>query len=436
MIIEAVEGAVLTAAQWCEKLSCGPSDLDRMLVDGMLRPQPDGALRLRLVGVAVIGGSVLVSRPDVKWATCQKSLSQYVRQLDALLRMYRERSLRRGVTADSIRLCVLDQRVAHQAARAMELFETLLALTAAYGFHEQESRERATVEYGRIDWQSTIAHSVAMHGRGGVVYHQPRTHALCSRLSNLGMLQALALHECGKRYGRLLHDADPSTTHILDHAEALVYEHALAGRGRDLITDAEQSIGNRDHEKEVLAAARACYDGLAHARGGNEIASLWGTTAFHLVWEDMCRCASGCTVLPELVRSEPCYNLNSRSFPTDRQRPDLAFEERGALFVCDAKYYPRFPETFPGLEDVRKQFFYGLSSHSERVVLCFLLPGRAEGIIERLGSARMQACGEVDSRFPEVHCLLVDWETLCALYIGRTPTLPIRAMIADACGHS
>jgi hypothetical protein len=436
MIVEAVEGTVLSAEQWRDKLSCTPSDLDRLIAEGALRAQPDGALRLRLVGVALTADSVLVSRPAVHWAICEKSLSQYVRHLGVLLGVYRERSLRRGVSLDSIHRCVHDHRRAHQAARAIELFEILLAMTAEYGFHEVESRERANEEYGRIDWHGTIARSVAMHGRRGVVYPNPRTHAVCSRVSDLGILQALALQECGRRFGRLLHDADPNAVNVLEQADAIVYEYVGANRRLGIVADAEQSIGYRDHEKELLAAARACFEGLDYARGSDAIASLWGTTAFNLVWEDVCRFAAGCTAPPESERSEPVYKLHALTIATDTQRPDLVFEEQGVLFICDAKYYPRFPDTVPGLEDVRKQLFYGLSSHADSVTLCFLLPGRADSIVQRVGSVHMQCSGRVDTRFGKVHCLLLDWEAVCSLYAGRTTPFAIRAMIAAACNYS
>jgi hypothetical protein len=436
MIVEAVEGSVLSAEQWCDKLSCTPSDLDRLIAVGALRAQPDGVLRLRLVGVAVTANSVLVSRPAVRWALCEKSISQFVRTLGALLAVYRERSLRRGVSVDSIRRSVHDQRMAQRTARAIELFETLVALTAAYGFHEVESRELASEEYGRIDWNGTIARSLAMHGRSGVVYPNPRTHAVCSRVSCLGILQAIALQECDKRFGRLMHDADPSAVNLIEEARALVCENMEMTRDASIVVDAAASVGNRDHEHELLSVVTACYEGLAGGRGNDELASLWGTTAFNLVWEDVCRFAAGVGDPPTLRRSEPVYNIRGRTFETVPQRPDLVFEEQDSLFLCDAKYYPLFPATFPGLEDVRKQVFYGLSSHMSSVVLSFLLPGRVEGIVERVGSVRMESNGKTDARFGEVHCLLVDWEELCSVYVGRRPRFAMRALIAAVCTHS
>ncbi len=264
--------------------------------------------------------------------------------------------------------------------------------------------------------------------RRTVLYTEPIKLRNQLALSPVGLLQGRAIGALASRHAALVASIFPQVTDILDFAlHAADLSRSLSG-SPNILLDIALASTNRDHDRELIQLLLVYYSS-ADAAPASPV-SLYGTTAFQLVWEDMCRFVVGVDD-SQLSMSNPVYNIvGGVRRPTEPQRPDLVFRTETHAYILDAKYYPNFPKTIPQLEDVRKQFYYGLSS-SEAITprLAFLFPGTTDQVLIYIGRVDMEGATGLDSRFQSVHCFALDWKYTAKAYTSRLVTVNLRETI-------
>jgi hypothetical protein len=428
MICTLIEGQHRSPQGWQDVLHCEASELLTLVSRNVLRVSGDG-LTLRFVGVCCLERSVCICLPALGLPAANGSVGRAIRQLSRLLQVYLKRSgMRRGVSDGLADAFVEDSR-ATEMVRDVDLLASLLRVTEVYGFHCLE-QSRYDHEDGVVVWPETIKRSLLHRTRTGVVYLSPVSRSARSHLSPLGILQAQVLLKLYQTYRGIAEACVGNAAEMAAAAERVLETVSFHGSPSGWVLGEWAASLNRDHETELVSLLTiAASRDRRSMRVANAIA-LYGTTAVELVWEDMCRYVVGDTVTDDTRKqmSNPVLMGPEGVVLIDKQRPDFIFVDSACTFLCDAKYYPMMPHSLPGLDDVRKQMVYGMSSEGS-VRLVFMVPGTLQDVIRAYGTYRMMRQQKVDEVFPDVHCLLCDWDSVAAEYLSQQRRYDWRAAI-------
>ena len=428
MIRVLAEGERRAKSDWMSLLACTSADLDLLLQRRVLHEDKEGC-SLRFVGIFVLHEAAWYCRPALDAYPDGRDLLQQIERVDRVFRTYEGRSRGRHPFKDPINERLLDDHSAEQVVRQIDLLASLFGWTESYGFHRSVNTRKTSGSWGRMDWPATIGEGLPIRTKTGVFHSDPVSASTFTELSALGILQARALMELFHTYEEVALITFRDAREFLDEARAILAEGTDAEFG--FIPDfLWESFGatNKDHDKELIRVLLAYFGGGPAVSKGVEPVYLYGSLSFYLVWEDMCRSALDVSS-KEGEFSNPIYETRTGKFATDKQLPDIVLREDGVTYILDAKYYPRFPLTLPGLEDVRKQLFYGQSHSSSEVRLAFIIPGKSEKTVETAGTVSMFFCATVDSRFSTIQCIFLDWQSVVEAYAARTPLKGLRKRI-------
>lgn len=187
--------------------------------------------------------------------------------------------------------------------------------------------------------------------------------------------------------------------------------------------------------KQLVLKALSAY--LSNYKSTNETdsVSVFGTTSFNLVWEDVCanilgnqlECPLANLHLPSSELNEK-YKLSDKLIDiiekpywtitgetaTKTLIPDLITINDNQFIIFDAKYYTpilesgKTPERQPGIESVTKQFLYQLAYQSfikdhcfSDVINCFLMPTEKQEV-ENKGKVTMKMFKDMNLKDIEV----------------------------------
>lgn len=120
--------------------------------------------------------------------------------------------------------------------------------------------------------------------------------------------------------------------------------------------------------------------------------NLYGTTSFHVLWEDICKKIYGDMYdkndeYKDIITTytSPVYSIDNKKRAP--MRPDIVFKKEDTLFILDAKYYNVLENeeelklnNAPGTYDIIKQFVYVQAfkkryGDSKKYINAFILPG-------------------------------------------------------------
>lgn len=437
------EGTTHDRADWVDVLHCSAEQLDELIDRGLFELTRGGNWKLKFVGSLVFQRSVWFCIPSIAETqyTSAPIEPKFLKLLFRVLENYSRRSVDRTAGRDTLGTHLSASEYAMSPMRELELLLALVEWTTTYGFHATDVEYRTTSTNRPIRWSDTINRTLPSHLRTGTAYFEPSSASVLKSPSTLGTIQAHAISSLLSKY-RIVAQS------LLDASLDLVEEaNSIRARSNTPISlsspDLYESLNetNLDHEKELItlllslaAIERAKYD-------RNQTITLYGTTAFELVWEDMCRLVFGGSNRPGDFLSNPRYRLSARpeEIPVAKQRPDVLCEYRGRALVLDAKYYARFPLTHPSLEDIRKQIFYTMSLPKGTISLCaFLLPSSQTNNPQYLGCAAMidansrdKASNDHDERFPVVHCIALPWKRMIDCYLNVRSSSALREEVFD-----
>lgn len=151
--------------------------------------------------------------------------------------------------------------------------------------------------------------------------------------------------------------------------------------------------------------------------------TLYGTSAYHVIWEEMCKKVFGDkldkslkelnlkdskTKLIEVIKKPEWIYKNIKTHKADGTFiPDIVTFYRNEFIIFDAKYYKIKFDEFklsgqPGLESITKQYLYELAYREfineykfDGVKNAFLLP-KYDGDIENIGIAKLEILSNLD----------------------------------------
>lgn len=413
------EGEALSEVGWLARLGITDSQFRVLVSDGVFRASTGDppSYRLDLVGLLFTRDRAFAALPKIFRGVEDPSVTREVIACVGVYLRRLKRHLRAAEASETLS--------AHDdSARSVDWLLALVNWTLDRGFHSEDF-ESQSLESFDIDWIATMDHGLPLHVGKSIVYSEIIGRRVSYQLGPLAHLQAtalLTLHRDLKPASLLwLDEHDP----ILEQASRIIGDYASNDDSvvatQDQLAD-YQSICNRDHDREL---AGILFDWLADSPRRSERPTVFGTTAFQYVWEDICEVAVrdlGSPVSHKEIASQPGYFIDGYLQETDGQRPDIALDTSDGICILDAKWYDVGNREWPGSQDVIKQMMYESTVDEERRVSgnVFLVPvPERTGEPRIIGEARMVALGRVDGRFPSIDVIGIPWHSAVAVYCGR-----------------
>lgn len=258
---------------------------------------------------------------------------------------------------------------------------------------------------GEINWDRTINDNFAIIKDDRPYYTELQTKYKIDDLYDyFRLLHEYIITECSKRLEK---------SNLLDYFDLMPIE--LSDRTLDDLGDRkyiisklekEMNIEFNTHKQKLL---KSMHDYLSNENSftNENFLTLYGTTTYHVIWEEMCSQVFGNKLdkqLKDIVNfnsklrlidliEKPNWISKEYSLRADNTFiPDLITFYKGNFIIFDAKYYNL---TFkreklaghPGIESISKQYFYELAFKDfieklkfEGVKNAFLFPTYAEKI--------------------------------------------------------
>lgn len=307
---------------------------------------------------------------------------------------------------------------------------------------------------GDILWNRTIDDGFALIEEGRPYYTELITHrSVEDDMDYFKRLHECVLTECSKQ----LQDAGLEELFEIDSVS--LSDEALEDFGeKEYILERimkELNVQFNTHRQILL---KTLYTYISQDRKmleENQGISMFGTTAFHAVWEKACAAAFGNKLdvaIGQLQMKEPLadgYNKKTKLIdlvekpkwcgegfvhePKDTLIPDLItineYSGQDWFIIFDAKYYliqlekGRTLRGNPGVGDVVKQYMYQLAykkfladHHIAVVKNCFLMPTEGNEIINK-GNAKLDMLSELG--LEDIQIRLIPADMLFDCYLRR-----------------
>lgn len=400
---------------WAALLEVDPDTIVSLASEGVFRRSARDSVDFRLdfVGLISTAGSAVFALPKIFGCDGSHDKTDLWRATSSIQK-YDKR--RRHISAAEAG----DASFHNSGERLLDLFLALLSWSLERGLHCSEA-DVFSSELAHIDWRATLQRTFPAHQATGVIYVEPQGRRTVHALTALGEIQALALCDLSQRLGAVtemwinLHDP------LLDECRAVAEESSFSlsdlSTVRELLDSAEAE-STRDADRELASLLTSWVIADYHS---SAYPQLYGTTAYHTIWEDMCLWFLGGrndAALHGGIASQPVYNLDEVTISPGSQLPDFLRVEGDEVWIADAKWYSASDGELPGLADVVKQLVYELSLEPSTNIRAnsFIVPHLGMGVARKMGDLQMRRSGVIDARFPNVTILSLDWRSVCDAY--------------------
>lgn len=423
-----IEGTRRTKTDWTSALQIDAIEFESLVDIQVFRPDQSidvgRCYRLDLVGILFTNDNAFVSLPKIFAHSPISNVVTITRSVIACLNRYLKASSSR-----QSRMSASEMLSSHRdQGRIVNTFLALLAWTLDHGFHT-ESLEREDDDFSNIDWRETIDRGIPLHHPAATIYAEVVGRTGRAHLGALARAQALCLidmHAALKPVSELWLSSESD---LLSEAQEVINEtdgdslSASAEERRGTLRRLRDSIKsyasdcNFDADREL---AQILLDWTDEQYRGAKTVGAYGSSAFHYVWEDMCRSLISGT-LPNVahssIASQPTYELTGNQKSVGDQIPDILIAVENKYEIYDAKWYF---EDLPGVQDVIKQMTYESSIQPQLKVSknAFIIP-TCENDVSLFGTAMMRSPdGTEDARFPCISLISVPWVRAVNAYCG------------------
>lgn len=409
-----IEGMRDSQQGWLRKLKISSEVFLNLVRENVFRKAPSvgpGVYRLDFVGVIATCSNAWFALPKV-YSIDHADVNEMHRVLGCL-QMYQRRILRGPSSSEFGRSSFIAE-----GGTLIDIFAALAAWSEEHGIHRVESRTE-TDDFAHIDWRSTLRNSLPAHQGNSVAYLDPEASLVRWFPSRLAPIQARALLDLQSRLGALANIWLPDHSILLEECRELVGSNAEYPPAYAMTEELTNSAfeATRDADVELIAILQLWAEFKTQKAGQT---SLYGTTAFHTVWEAICASYLG-TESPNLlhqdIASQPAYVMD-RVLAVGPQRPDHIWCNGNQIWLADAKWYRSELGEFPQLADVTKQLFYELSVVEKLEVAgnFLLVPHMGDPPWKEIGTLGMYWKENADARFPDVHVISLSWQVAADVF--------------------
>jgi hypothetical protein len=379
-------------------------DLSHALKHRLISPA-QGEFRNGFVGWWSIVGAICLSLPKVFPA--EPSVAQ-LRALTTALKRYRSSGVR--FTQD-------DSAQIWRAEDLPFLFEELSEHTLAYGWHSKDEWTE-TEQLDDADWSRTSSEMIGVDAGSGLVFFETIGSRPSNGVGALRAIQAKALVELWEGFSNILLDFDSRHLAMVEEARSISFDVEVPDCPEEIVR--AHIDANRDHDRR-LAELLSQWLGI-HVKS-KSVDYFNGTSNFETVWEEMLRSAislaCGGRLLHSSIASQPVYRRLDGSFlfKPRGQRPDIVVPHGNAISIIDPKWYRQ--GTFPGTDDVMKQFAYAITSQREVAANAMVVP-QVDGSPRIIGSCTLEMDEGRDPRFREFTVIGVATVEVLEAYANRS----------------
>lgn len=410
------EGEIGTAEYWISKISATIDDISNLQNQLILRKIPGRTsyLRLDFVGLICLRNNAFFALPKIYRDKHFDSLRAAIKTTFSCIQQYQRGSIRTFRATEAGESNIFDG-----AGTIVDTFISLLAWTAEHGFHHADETFQYD-EYSHVNWRETILRTFPVHFGNSVFYGEPLGYRTLPKRSQIAVIQAHALVSLSKFLGSLSEIWLPTYSPLLFAANEIIQDSLLNAwdqKNVRILIEEYLFAANRDYDREILDILNLWIN-LDH-RASRHIL-LYGTNAFHVVWEDMCISLFDGKKLANhaLLASQPVFYCNNLTAEISSQRPDILIEDENFISIADAKWYDFDQGDVPQLGDTIKQIFYEMTIKPSLKVKnnFFLVPGVGGLSWSNVGQIDMLYAQEKDSRFPDISIIRLNWEELALAY--------------------
>lgn len=314
------------------------------------------------------------------------------------------------------------------------------------GLYTNEKKILEVNGSGEIDWNRTINHVNPIIKDSRPYYGELYTGNKISDIYDFfRMLHEYIITDCSKKleeYGLLeLFDLTPVELTSKSPDDFGEIEFVLEKLEKELNVEFNS-------QKQKLLKSMHAYLSHKNSFTNENLLTIYGTTSYHVVWEEICAKVFGDKLHKRL--GDLKINLDENLNPKDKLIdliekpvwyyknivpkkadggfiPDTVTFFRGNFVILDAKYYKlRFNEKVlsgqPGLESIIKQYMYELAfrefikSHFNGVKNAFLFP-KYDGEIENRGHVKLDILSDLN--LEEIQVIMLPAGEMNELYLNN-----------------
>jgi hypothetical protein len=407
-----------TKEEWKESLGLEASEWVELIERAVFAPVANNRFSLKFVGAITTRRHCIIAVPKYHSRRSGSARVEDAKLLIEVLRRYFDRSDQQAVKTQETRIPVF------MDSSFFSEYEAFLGLRQWYnshGVYRTETRADATGFNRRINWSKTLATTLALHSPDSTIYPRPVSVGSTGLTNIVSEIQISALAFLSRKY-----EIENPYVVAAEHAKsfASISVDDLIERREQWIQHIQREMGStfRTDTLAMLAALRGFLEELEGLSGPTST-HLFGTSSFHVVWEDACSVAVENDVdrLKHLL-SQPVWEffLPAQRLHGGKQRPDIIWENNNTILFADAKYYYPLPESRCGWSDIVKQYMYldSLSNpDGKELINVLLFPDLDVSKPTIIGRIQMERAEIVDDRFKAVWIAKINPNSLLLTYV-------------------
>lgn len=415
------EGEIRSLSCWKELLSASSEEVSALLQKKVLSPVKTG-LKLSFVGEVVCRNKYVICLP--KCIDFNRKKSKYYQDITrATIKKYIERNKQNvSVFEEQLEeLKIIDDSV----AKEYEVFISLSLYFFANGSYKRQVLTTQNNPSKRTYWKKTIQSTVAYSTDNSVFYPNPISKNAIKKSNLITDVFNSTLIFLAKKY------AKSDISRYIFESDSSIIPFEKIQKNSAFFCKKIQSELNQTFNTEDLNTLSILmrYISGELSLSGSKAVSARGTSAYHVIWEDICAFLFKSQYGDEIGGfSQPKWMIqDSEASVTYIEKgkliPDVLWSEEGESYILDAKYYFPFPGSFCGVGDIAKQYIYAEVSNSDHVENCFLFPGNILTPLTYVGSSIMALPdNSIAPNFMDrkIHAIVVDFDCALEAYVNGT----------------
>lgn len=352
----------------------------------------DSLYQFNFVGVIIIDDTVIKCYP--KYIPSEKNIEEDFTQTINVIKKYNK----------------LNTEIEYSNDNMEDISFNLLSLMVFFledyfenGVYSNTLNVLETNGTGEIDWNRTVNYTNPIIKNNKPYYTNLQTRIKINDLFDyFHLLHEYIITDSSKR----LENAGLIDLFDLTPAEISHLELEDFGETSQILEKIEKELNVEfNTQKRKLLSAMHSYISAKNAFTNENYLTVFGTSTYHVIWEDICRRVLNDKLSSEIMGTikKPEWVLKSgkKHWAKKSFEPDIVTWKDDTFIILDAKYYNlKFDEdnldANPGLGDITKQYLYQLAledyiySHGSTKVKNALLFPKYSGNVENKGYVEIE----------------------------------------------
>ena len=313
--------------------------------------------KFKFVGLLTLGNNLIIVLPKCYIREHERVNPEYIPEHEVELLMKVLKKYGKDSYKDKLSTFGMDEEDAD--ANYLAIIDFIFQDFIEYGLYYNETEEYELNGNGGINWKKTIEKTDPLLTDNEIYYVD--TYTRVEELNEhdyIRQLHKAVINDCFdkiKNFNKFLGypNLDYHVANILE--EDKTYYNLLQIDNELRVTFSERKV-------RLLRVMREYIEAILYK--GEENFSVFGVRKFDPVWEKMCQVTLGNQYVNK--KENPYGNIMIERSASEwtkegkkgNMKPDIIIEEENDLYILDAKYYSLDKTSFPGVQDVAKQFLY------------------------------------------------------------------------------